>query len=446
MIFDRIYQLLGLNKNSGMARYLVRGSSASFIIIAFNVGLTFLNSIVIANLAGDYELGRYEYIMTWINLFCIFALFGYHTLAVREIPKLKANNDFEGIKHFWQQSFWWVLLAAFSTSILGWYTLNYFNLVDASDYNLLKIGLLMMPIWVITLLISGVLRGSKHIINSQLPVQVVRPLIFVIAVTCLFFGFQKFTATSILIAQLFALTLALVVSIYYLKTNERHLLSKPIQNEYESNWSKAALLLFFQGLVAVLNTKFDILLLNNYCTKEELAYYAIAVKVASLMGIVLMTVNLVIGPEISRLYNQKNIVKLEMLLSRSIKLIFILTLPIALFLIMFGPFVLSLFGKEFGVGYPVLIIFIFVALVNVAAGSVGNILNMTGYEKHVFYGILISLVFNIVLNIILIPLYGIIGAAISTGSAIIIWNLILWWFVKKKIGINPSIFNFKIFH
>jgi len=162
------------------------------------------------------------------------------------------------------------------------------------------------------------------------------------------------------------------------------------------------------------------------------------------MGIVLMTVNLVIGPEISRLYNQKNIVKLEMLLSRSIKLIFILTLPIALFLIMFGPFVLSLFGKEFGVGYPVLIIFIFVALVNVAAGSVGNILNMTGYEKHVFYGILISLVFNIVLNIILIPLYGIIGAAISTGSAIIIWNLILWWFVKKKIGINPSIFNFKI--
>ena len=445
MIFDKIYQLLGLNKNSLMARYLVKGSSAGFLIIAFNIGLTFINSIVVANLAGGYELGRYEYIMTWINLFCIFALFGYHTLAVREIPKLKANNDFEGIKHFWQQSFWWVLLAALSTAILGWYTLVFFGLVDASDYNLLKIGMLMLPFWVLALLISGVLRGSKHIISSQIPTQLIRPIIFVVAATCLYFCFQQFTATSIFTAQLIALVITLAVAIFYLRKDEGHLLAKPTEKTYESNWSKAALLLFFQGLVIALNTKFDILLLNSYCTKEELAYYAIAVKVAALMGIMLMTVNLVIGPEISRLYNQNNIVKLEMLVSRSIKLIFVLTIPIALFLVVFGPFVLSLFGKEFGVGYPVLVIFIFVALVNVGAGSVGNILNMTGHEKEVFYGIIVSLTFNIILNIILIPPFGIIGAAISTGTAIIIWNIILWWVVKQKVGINASIFNFKKF-
>jgi len=357
-----------------MARYLVKGSSASFFIIAFNVGFTFVSSIIVANLAGDYELGRYEYIMTWINLFCIVALFGYHTLAVREIPKLKANKDYEGIRHFWQQSYWWVLLASITTAILGWYALNFFGLIDYTDFTLLKIGMLMVPVWVIALLISGVLRGSKHIINSQLPLQVIRPIIFVLAIVTLAFSFQ-----------------------------------------------------------------------NEYCTKEEIAYYSISVKIAALMGLMMVTVNLVIGPEISRLYNQNNIKKLEMLLSRSIKLTFGLTLPVALFLVLFGQFVLSLFGKEFVVGYPVLVIFIFVALVNIGAGAVGNILNMTGYEKHVFYGVLISLIFNIALNFTLIPLFGIIGAAISTGTAIIVWNVILWWFVKQKIGINPSIFNFKKF-
>jgi len=445
LIFDKIYQVLGLNKESGMARYLVKGSSAGFIIIAFNVGFTFVSSIIVANLAGDYELGRYEYIMTLVNLFCIVSLFGYHTLAVREIPKLKTNNDFEGIKHFWQQSFWWVLIAAILTSILGWFTLNFFGLIDETDYVLLKIGMLMLPVWAVALLISGILRGSKHIINSQIPTQVIRPVVFVSTVFILAFSLTKFTAVSILIAQLVALVLVLVTSVYYLKRNEGYILSKIKKSNYKSNWSNAAFILFFQGLVAFLNNKFDILLINEYCTKEEIAYYSIAVKVASLMGIMLMTVNLVIGPEISRLYNQNNINKLEMLVSRSIKLIFVLTIPIALFLAFFGHFILSLFGKEFVVAYPVLIIFIFVTLVNVGAGSVGNILNMTGYEKHVFYGIVISLIFNVILNFTLIPRFGIVGAAISTGTAIIIWNLILCWFVKQKIGINPSIFNFKRF-
>jgi len=428
-----------------MARYLVKGSSAGFFILAFNVGFTFLSSILVARLAGDYELGRYEYIMTWVNLFCIFALFGYHTLSVREIPKLKAKKDFEGIQHFWQQASWWVLLAALFTAVAGWYILNYSGLIDETDYSLLKIGMLMLPVWVMALLISGILRGSKHIVSSQVPLQVIRPLIYVFAVGVIFLGLGQFTATSILIAQLAGLGIALIVSVYYLKKNEGQILKEPLQINYQNNWSKAALLLFFQGMAAALNTKFDILLLNNYCTKEEIAYYAIAVKVASLMGIMLLAVNLVIGPEISRLYNQNNIAKLEVLIRRSINLIFILTIPVGLFLVIFGPFVLSLFGKEFGAGYPVLIIFVFVALVNVGAGSVGNILNMTGYEKEVFYGVLISLLFNIVLNVILIPLFGIVGAAISTGTSIIIWNVVLWWFVKQKIGINASVLNFKRF-
>jgi len=78
----------------------------------------------------------------------------------------------------------------------------------------------------------------------------------------------------------------------------------------------------------------------------------------------------------------------------------------------------------------------------VAAGSVGNILNMTGHEKEVIGGILISLVFNIGLNLFLVPRLGMIGAATATGTSIVIWNIILWALVKQKIGINASVFNF----
>lgn len=437
-----LYKILGLNKQSSLAQYLVKGSSAGFIILVYHVGLTFLNSIIVANLAGDTIYGRYTYINAWLNIFCVLSLFGFHTLAVREIPKLKAAKNLEGAKHYWQHTFWWVLLNALLVAILGWTVLSYAGKIGEHNQFAFKLAMVALPFWTLSLLLSGFLRGSKHIVDSQLPLKILLPTFYIVAIGFFAAFFGYLTVNMIIGALLIALVLVFISSWFLLKKDEPWIIKKPKQIKYANAWTKVAFLFFFQGIIASLNSRFDILVLENYCSEAELAYYDIAIKISSLMGIVLLTVNLVIAPEISKLYANKQLKKLEMLVQRSIKIAFLATIPITFFLIIFGPMVLKLFGKSFEAGYPILIIFTVVQIVNVGAGSVGNILNMTGHEKEVIVGILISLAFNVGLNLFLVPRFGMMGAALATGFSIVIWNIILWMAVKQKIGINASIFNF----
>jgi len=441
-LFNQLYKFLGLNKDSSLAQYLVKGSSVSFVILVYNIGLTFLNSAVVANLAGDTVYGRYTYIMTWLNIFCVLSLFGYHTLAVREIPKLKNTLNFEGTKHYWQHTVWFVLLSSLLVAILGWTVLSYLGKIGVHNQLAFKFAIVALPFWTIALLISGILRGSKHIVDSQIPLKILLPTFYILAIGLLAFYFKTVSASMILAALLIALIGVFVSSWFLLRKDEPSILKKPKQISYQNTWAKVAFLFFFQGIIASLNNRFDIIVLENYCSEAELAYYDIAIKISNLMGIVLLTVNLVIAPEIAKLYANKQLKKLEMLVQRSIKIACLASVPIALFLLIGGPVILKLFGKSFEAGYPVLIIFTFVQFINIGAGSVGNILNMTGHEKEVLGGIFISLIFNIGLNLFLVPRYGMIGAAIATGTAIVIWNLILWFMVKHKVGINASVFNF----
>jgi len=79
--------------------------------------------------------------------------------------------------------------------------------------------------------------------------------------------------------------------------------------------------------------------------------------------------------------------------------------------------------------------------VNSAAGSVGMLLNMTRYERDTAKGLAVSAILNVVLNLLLIPLLGIIGAAIATAVSLITWKVLLWWVVRWRLGINSLAFD-----
>jgi O-antigen/teichoic acid export membrane protein len=74
-------------------------------------------------------------------------------------------------------------------------------------------------------------------------------------------------------------------------------------------------------------------------------------------------------------------------------------------------------------------------MINAGMGSVGLILNMTGNEKDTLKGHIIAALVNIILNLVLIPYFGINGAAWATAVSMICWNLILGLLVFKRLGI-----------
>jgi O-antigen/teichoic acid export membrane protein len=102
-----------------------------------------------------------------------------------------------------------------------------------------------------------------------------------------------------------------------------------------------------------------------------------------------------------------------------------------------GDFLIEFcFGSSYKSGTTALAILAFGQLINASFGSVGSLLNMTGNENDTLKGMVIAVVVNMVLNILLIPHFGIEGAAFSTVISCFFWNVILRNSVRRRLGIE----------
>ena len=100
-----------------------------------------------------------------------------------------------------------------------------------------------------------------------------------------------------------------------------------------------------------------------------------------------------------------------------------------------------LFGKEFTQGQYALTILCVGRLIHAAAGSVGLLLNMTGNERFTFISNVAGTGLNVVLNALLIPRWGVEGAALATTSTTILMNIMNTLWVRQKLGIHCTAFG-----
>ena len=150
-----------------------------------------------------------------------------------------------------------------------------------------------------------------------------------------------------------------------------------------------------------------------------------------------------IAPTVSRLYAHGEIERLQKILSKSVRKVMLFSLPMALIMVLAGKYVLIyVFGNEFALARYALAVLSGAQLINACMGSVGLILNMTGNEKDTAIVLASTAGLNICLNALLIPLYGILGAAIATAISIILWNIILSYFIFKRTKLK-SFFSLK---
>jgi O-antigen/teichoic acid export membrane protein len=98
---------------------------------------------------------------------------------------------------------------------------------------------------------------------------------------------------------------------------------------------------------------------------------------------------------------------------------------------------MQLFGKEFTAAAPLLVALSLGQLVNVATGSVGFLLLMSGHEKTMKYITIVSGVISITLLVTLSQWYGVLGAAWAMAIGLAIQNLAALYFVKRHLGFFP---------
>jgi len=174
----------------------------------------------------------------------------------------------------------------------------------------------------------------------------------------------------------------------------------------------------------------------------EAGIYAIATKIAILVTFGLQISNQILAPMISEFYHDGQNAKLQEVVSLGVLISTLFAVLVVLVVIFFTDPILLLFGKEFTGGKLPLFILVGGQMVNAIMGPVGFIMTMTRHHRQASMIISMSAIVNIVLNLLLIPKFGMIGAAIATTVTMLIWNVVFWFYIRRNIGINTLVTSF----
>jgi len=179
-------------------------------------------------------------------------------------------------------------------------------------------------------------------------------------------------------------------------------------------------------------------MLGYFKNASDVGIYNAALPTAQLMLVIPNALVVLFLPILSELYAQEKTHMFSSLYKTLTKWIFGINLALLIIFAAFSREILTiLFGKEYSAGSGVLVLVSVCYFIFYLFLTSNRILLALEKTKSVFYITLIGAVSNFIFNLILIPSYGIMGAAIGTGASLVIMALILLIYTKRIINVTP---------
>ncbi|RUT05623.1 polysaccharide biosynthesis protein [Dulcicalothrix desertica PCC 7102] len=418
---------------------LARGASSALAVQILNAALNYGFQVFLAQTIGATEYGVYEYATTLATFLAFPASLGFPTTVLRFIPEYIIKQDWAHLKGIVTGSWLQTLIASLIVSCTSTGVLLRLEVYYKLENTIaLIIGVWGVPFLAIAILQQQMARGLHRIILALAPYMVVYPILFMV-ITMLWSVGHSLTSYNVLFCSILSLLIVTVGQLILLR------LSFPREINYVKSsyalgqwWKVALVVIFLDGSNVILNQA-DTLMIGGMLGVKAVGVYGAAFKTSLWVNLLLTSINSIAAPMFASLYVKGDMVGLQKLVSTSVKWMFFPALAVGLGMIIFAEPVLRMFGEEFVSAKFVLIALILGQLVNVGAGSVGYLLQMTGHQNQCAVVVGISALVNIVLNLIGIRTLGILGAALATAFSMMLWNLWLHRLVVKHLGIRPSI-------
>jgi O-antigen/teichoic acid export membrane protein len=299
---------------------------------------------------------------------------------------------------------------------------------------ILKYVAFIIPLYAVYQLLSFAFQGLHKPIPSIFFQSISTQILVAIGVIVL--GILSFEGTSsaVAIILLLASLFSFIVSIF--------LWFKQPSLNVKADFSKTKELiasaqpLWVMMLMAMMVQYSGQIITGIYVSSADVAYFAVAQRVAMLTSFVLIAVNLVAAPRFAASAKQGNGSELRGTSLFCSRIMVVMATPVLVFMLVFPEFILGFFGEEYKQASLLLQILVIGQFINVVTGSVGFLLNMTGHEKDLRNVVFLSGPLAVILGLMLTPMYGTTGAAVATAIAFASQNLLAVFMVKKRLGFN----------
>lgn len=400
-----------------------------------------LSTILFARLLGAKGMGQYTVAFSVFALLVIPVQFGLPQLVVRETAKAIVKKNWALVRGVWR----WSQLTTFAGGTLIALLIGIWMAVtgvDTETRNIYVFGLIYVPLFALLTTSGGALLGLGHVILGQLPEHILKPVLLLVSIATVVavHPVNGFTPMVAMGCQAVGVGIALLASVFMLV----RMVPEPVKLEtrlecHTSVWLAAAGSLGLLSGLNLLMGNLDIVMLGWLRPIDEAGIYRVAVATSAVVSFGLQATNLVVMPAIARLYDSGDTMALQKLLYSNIRFVIVVGLAAFGIVVVLGQWLLgALFGPAFEAAYWPLIILAMGQLLNAAFGPVGILLNMSGHEKETLLGLTFAAVLNGILNIVLIPGAGMIGAAVASSVALTFWNVFLYRRARARTGMDCS--------
>lgn len=177
------------------------------------------------------------------------------------------------------------------------------------------------------------------------------------------------------------------------------------------------------------------LMLGVWADSADVSHYAVAWRTAMLVSFAPLAISTIVQPKFAELYARGDMQSLAATTYRAALLMVACSAPILLVFVAIPEHILSIFGSGFSDGAVILQILAGGQFINMALGSVGILLVMSGQEKQFRNVLVVSVCAMLLFSVTLIPAYGAIGAATAEASALVVLNVLFGYAVWRRHGI-----------
>jgi len=392
--------------------------------------ISFVVTIFVVRYLGPKEFGLYSYALSFFWLFGSLSTLGLESITTREIVKYPdKKNEINGTVFFLRiaGSISAIIIIAITLFLTGEETYTAILILILSG------SFLFQSFSVIEYYFRGIVKAKYNAYALSVSVilsSALKVIFILIKAPLIYFVYA-------VVFEYAALAFGLIAVYHH---NKLSIFNWKYSKTLASSLLKDSWPLMLSGLVVMVYMRIDQIMIKSMINVEAVGYYSAAVRLCEAWYFIPVTLCNSIFPAI---VNAKN-VSVEFYNNRMQKLYDLLTwlaIGIAVPVTIFSSQIIQLlFGNEFSSAAPVLTIYIWAGVAVFLGVASSQYLINENLTRLSFSRTFAGMIINVVLNWYLIPVYGIIGAAIAT---LVSYSLATFSIVTSKYGVQQTRFMFK---
>lgn len=431
-----------LGKTSLSGRLMGGLFSTSMLLMAARVvGLLagFGTQILLARMLEPEGLGIFYFATSIAYVVSMVAAFGYPVIAVRFISRYRTRgND--------------ILKAAFvnraqmDTAIVSFAGMAIVMLLaaiipgDVTTRLAVGAAALAIPALALSKIYASVAGAIREFALSYMLNLLWRPVLFIVVIGAVAIAMAH--SSAIMAALVFSFVSVAIVALQFngLKRHFPGLIrSLPADRRQVLQWRIASAPLLILAAFSTFINDLNMALLGTIVSKPDLAVFGVCLKLALIVEYAVSLIHELAAPDISDALVRKQSSTVDLAVARVNVLAVIATLASVVGVVIFGRLVLSMFGPDFVRAFPILLMLVVSQLIRAAFGPSMLTLISAGAQKNVVIVFSIAIVGFALGNLILVPMFGLIGAGAAFIVMTAFWTAALALISNHSLGLRLDI-------